>query len=155
MSKPVLETPVMSDETGQDIVTALGTIASGLAPNASGTSFESTGCKVLTANTVQGALVQVDDAIDNTNSSLTNLIKSKNISGTTNAGGAVSSGLYAGNNPIIHCVIYSTGATYFGTISQVSESSDLQYITVHNSNGAIITNTAITGIVYYLDLSAL
>lgn len=98
---------------------------------------------------------QAREDIATLNSNLANLIKSKNISGTTNSGGAVSSGLYSGNNPIIHVVIYSSGATYFGTISQVSDSSNLQYITVHNANGAIVANTAITGIVYYLDLSAI
>lgn len=144
--------PIIEEDAFDDLVTAVQSLA---APSGTNVAISPTGMHIVTEDNAQGAISELDAKAYEINSSLTNLIKSKNISGTTNAGGAVSSGLYAGNNPIIHCVIYSTGATYFGTISQVSESSDLQYITVHNSNGAIITNTAITGIVYYLDLSAL
>lgn len=149
-----ITSPPMLDETGQDVVDKLQTIANNINNNAGQINY-SNATSQLQATKVQTAIDEVKGITDTISSNLTNLIKSKNISGTTNAGGAVSSGLYSGNNPIIHVVIYSSGATYFGTISQVSDSSNLQYITVHNANGAIVANTAITGIVYYLDLSAI
>lgn len=154
MSETVLTSPIILDATGQDMLTKLDSIISAINPVAQGVSYDNAGTGMV-ANNVQSAITELKTGLVNTNSSLTNLIKSKNISGTTNSGGAVSSGLYAGNSPIIHVVIYSAGATYFGTISQVSESSDLQYITVHNTNGAIVASTAITGIVYYVDLTTI
>lgn len=149
-----ITSPPMLDSTGQAMVTKLQSIASAINSNAGAISYDNT-ISGMTATKVQSAIDEVKGITDTISSSLTNLIKSKNISGTTNSGGAVSSGLYAGNSPIIHVVIYSAGATYFGTISQVSESSDLQYITVHNTNGAIVASTAITGIVYYVDLTTI
>ena len=73
MSDTILTEPIVLDETGQLILAKLDEIVSALNPNAQGVSFDKTGCEIITANNVQGALTQLDSGLDNTNASLTNL----------------------------------------------------------------------------------
>ena len=71
MSDTILTEPIVLDETGQLILDKLDEIVSALNPNAQGVSFDKTGCEIITANNVQGALTQLDSGLDNTNTSLT------------------------------------------------------------------------------------
>ena len=66
----VVTSPLMTDETGQAILTKLDAIRNALNPNAQGVSFDKTGCGIITTNNVQDAVKQLDSGLVNTNSSL-------------------------------------------------------------------------------------
>lgn len=67
----VLIKPLLTDETGQDILAKLDAIVAGLKPHAQGVSFDKTGCEIITTDNVQDALKQLDSGLDDTNASLT------------------------------------------------------------------------------------
>ena len=73
MSDNILTDPIVLDETGQLMLDKLDAIISALNPNAQGVSFDKTGCDIITATNVQGALKQLDSGLNNTNQSLTQL----------------------------------------------------------------------------------
>ena len=78
--------PPLLDETGQDIVTELQNIVSALSPNAQGVSY-SHATSGLSAENVQEGIDEVKGITDTINNSLTQLIKSKKVHGTTEATG--------------------------------------------------------------------
>ena len=137
----VLTKPLLTDETGQDILDKLDEIISALSPNAQGVSFDKTGCQIITTNNVQDAVKQLDTGLDNTNASLTNLIKTGNFSGTTDSGGniALPNNIVNTSNSVILAVVstsgYCTGVAVSGTTWYVKVLSNNNPVTpVANAN---------------------
>ena len=71
------------------VLDKLQAIADNVHPTASGTSITPTGMHIVTEDDVQGAISELDSAVDSVNASLTQLIRQTESTVTTNSSGRV------------------------------------------------------------------
>lgn len=147
MSETVLTSPIILDATGQDMLTKLDSIISAINPVAQGVSYDNAGTGMV-ANNVQSAITELKTGLVNTNSSLTNLVKTTSGSFTTNNDGVIALGI-PNTALLVTCKITASG-NYYLCIPYYE--SGVWYAKVMSSAGSLtpIANRELTISISYI-----
>ena len=152
MSEQIVTSPIITDETGQDMLTKLDSIISALSPNAQGVSFDKTGCQIITTNNVQDAVKQLDTGLNNTNSNLAQLIKTESITSSSITVANNDRGVFTidvsktGYTPIgIGVVTFSNNYMFLGAFNLSGNSAT---VVCHNRTGSASTLTVTITVIY-------
>ena len=146
MSETVLTSPIILDATGQDMLTKLDAIISALTPNAQGVAYDKSGRHIITGENVQTALNQLDNSLNDTSASLTQLQDSK---------------LEFITFTISSCSINANAKTYYTTAETFPSKSGyarrMLFITSNNEN-VVCTRYAVNNsnyvVVYFANLTS-
>lgn len=128
-----------------DLIDAIEALS---APSATNVSVDATGMDVITATNAQGAIKQLDTAVDGLNSNLTqkinkNDVKTYTLTGTTTSSGAIQMPLPS--KTLIDFYLTSHSGIVFRR--------DVNYFTVYNNDlSAPIANTNVIIVIKYLDI---
>ena len=142
--------PIMTDATGQSIDSKLNSLlgkmdnlAAAFQPNASGIVYSNTTCG-LTGDDVQEAIDEMAADVSEIKQSLSNLIKSRVISGTTTATGALALPNDISSDKIISCK-YTIASGALGLVYPRGDG----YVTCLASSLQPFSNTSVEVIIWY------
>lgn len=132
--------PIMTDDTGQDIADALSALINAIKPDASDIKYDS-------STTVKGKIDEI-----NNNKLNKSAIKKLSFNDTTNAYGAIRVDVPA-TKPIIAIQINDANAGYYAINTVLNGTATSQYVTVkRNSTNENVVNTTVAGRLWYLDI---
>lgn len=131
--------PIITDDTGQDIKTAINALANAISPAAANVTFDNTGTD-LTSSNAQGLGVEL-------NTKINGLVKKSSVSLTFDSSGRAT--IFLGMGRIIAVDFKTTSYTY--TLRYLSSAQTLIYLRNPNTL-ALVTNesNAIAADVYYV-----